>query len=472
MFGSKTRPTPARLLIAAIVTPICVWGVLKLSVNGWVDAAVDGMGEENALSYSSTFYDWHGNFGVRDARLVHSLPDGSEVAFLVDRITVHPPGFWWLFRNAWYRTSRDVPDEVSLTLENARNAADDNDTPGNYSNLPYDSTGCGETQLTPADYVTMGLPRPARNSTIGLTAIDDARSRLHFAMETPGSGDLAMDFDLDYPRPVKWRDILVTLQAAPIRHIAMTMRDTGFVRARNTYCAGRAGVAVAAFPDYSAGVLAKRLQATRQDFSAPVWDRYRRFVANGGRIELSTNAERPVTLWSFITMDREHKFRAFPMQLGLDGGSRIAFGYDGAGMPGPAMTTPGTAIAAVAPAKAAPVAAGAATADAPAKQAAGAPARPLAAPAPVPATAVAQARSGLHYRDLEHLVGSHVEVLTTNGTTRRGTLVAYATLMSNLRLDREEGGFMLALPADSITGVTLLAAAATPFQAVPDAKTH
>jgi hypothetical protein len=102
-------------------------------------------------------------------------------------------------------------------------------------------------------------------------------------------------------------------------------------------------------------------------------------------------------------------------------------------------------------------------------------ARPPAAPA-APAVAAAPtappAARAVAYRDLEHLIGAHVQIATTNGTTRRGTLVAYASLMSSLRLDREEGGFMLALPAESVSGVTLLASAGPPSQANPDAQAH
>jgi len=466
MFGRKSKLTPAGRVFAAIVALACGWGAIKLSVIGWVEATNVGMGEENDLTYGSTFYDWHGNFGVRDARLVHQLPDGNEAVFLVDRITVHPPGFWWLFRNSWFRTSKDLPETVTLTLENPRNAADGNDTPGNYSNLPYDSTGCGDKQLTPADYVAMGLPRPARNATITLTAVDDARSALHFAMDTPGSGELAMDFDIGFQRPVTWRNTLITLQAAPVRHIAMTMHDTGFVKARNTYCAGRAGIPAAAFAEHNAGVLSQRLRATGEDFSAPVWDRYRQFVANGGTIQLATTSERPLPLWSFITMDRGHKFRAFPMLLAVDGGARTVFAYEPVGAS--AVTPAGSALAEdldAVPAAPAPAAAVAVSLATPTSV----PLLPASASAPAPAP---QARREVEYRALEHMVGSHLEVVTINGTVRHGTLVAYAPLMSNLRLDRDEGGFTLSLPAESISVVTLLAVAGTPSQAKPDAQTN
>jgi hypothetical protein len=347
--GRKTRLTPARRVLAGVIALACAWAAIKLSVIAWVEATNVGMGEDNDLTYESTFFDWHGNFGVRNARLVHALPDGSDVAFLVDKVTVHPPGFWWLARNAWFHASKNMPESVSLTLENARNAADTDDTPGNYSNLPFDSTGCGEKQLTPADYVTMGLPRPARNATIALDAVDAVRSKLHFAMETPGAGDLAMDFDLYLPRPVKWWEILDRLHAAPIRHIAMTMRDTGFTKARNAYCATRAGIAAPAFAEHSAGVLAQRLQRNGEGLSEPAWARYRQFVAHGGRVELTTTAERPITLWRFITMDRDQKFRAFPLLLGVDGGARTTFAFEPARGLAPASAALAAQGAATAP---------------------------------------------------------------------------------------------------------------------------
>jgi hypothetical protein len=64
----------------------------------------------------------------------------------------------------------------------------------------------------------------------------------------------------------------------------------------------------------------------------------------------------------------------------------------------------------------------------------------------------------LSYADLKGREGARIEVLTNNGTVRRGTLVAYSPFLSTLKLDPDQGGFNMSIPGDSVEEVRAIPA--------------
>jgi hypothetical protein len=79
--------------------------------------------------------------------------------------------------------------------------------------------------------------------------------------------------------------------------------------------------------------------------------------------------------------------------------------------------------------------------------------------APAPTAAAAMLPSGaLAYADLKGREGAHIEIRTSNGTLRRGTLVAYSPFLSTIRLDSDQGGFNMSIPGDSVEEVRAIPA--------------
>lgn len=449
-FG-RGKATPARLLLSIPIIVLCVWGAIKLSIGIWADDVVEGLSEDNDIAYESTFFGLNGDFGVKGLSVVHSLPDGTDVGtYAVDRVIVHPPGPFWLLRNSWFKTTADLPDDFSVTLENARNISDSDSTPGNYSNLPYDAIGCGVKLLTPALLREMGFPSVARNVTVGLHQSGASKAILDFTMATAHVGDLQMKFDLDFPRPVKWRDTLISVINAPIEHVSLSMADRGFITPRNSFCSKRSGISEAAFPAFHRKALADYMQSSGLGFSNGVMDRYGTFATSGGELRLSSNNERPILFGKFMEMGRAEKFTAFPLQLSLNGGPGTAFAF----LP-----------AAAAPAGSLPMATLAATAG---------PARtsPFLPPAADAAGMTPAASRVVAFRELEHMLGAHVEVQTVNDTIRRGTVAAYASMMISMRLDPAEGGFMLAIPSSTVAKIQLLGDAPPAMPGASNAQAH
>jgi hypothetical protein len=81
-------------------------------------------------------------------------------------------------------------------------------------------------------------------------------------------------------------------------------------------------------------------------------------------------------------------------------------------------------------------------------------------PAPVAATTPAQVADGslasgavVPYAQLQSLTGHHVDITTTYGSVRKGVVVLVGPLEASVQLDKEEGGMLLHMPANSITEI-------------------
>lgn len=422
-------PMLKRLMFGVPVAIACFLVAIKLTVLLWVDLAVQAVSEENRIEYESTFFRLNGDFGMNGFKLVHLFPDGTEgPTYLADRLVIHTPGFFWLWKGA-FSDPEYVPDNIGLTAENLRDASRTDETPGNYTNLPYDAIGCGVSLLTPAHLRAMGL-HSARNTSLNLRQLDDANSILLFEAVTPGLGQLQMNFSVTVPRPLGWSEILVAMFAAQASDISMSMKDQGFIKVRNDFCASKAGVSADGFSDFHMRKLAERFAEDNGRVNPGTLARYREFARDGGELTLSSVNAKPMNLMQFVALGRYQKMHAMTVAIRHDNGSATEFSLEA----GPAIG----------------------------QQVAGSPTIAAATPAPA-ATAAAQVPEGvLQYAQLKSMVGAHVQFLTMNGTQRRGTLMSYSPYMSVLKLDPGEGGFTLSVPADSITQVISMPLAASP----------
>ena len=418
-------PLLKRMLFGLPLVGICFWIALKLTVVAWVDQAVEAIADENQVEYDSTFFRFNGDFGMNGFKLVHMFPDGSEgPTYLADRLVIHTPGFFWLWKGA-FGDPEQVPDLLGLTAENFRESTRTDATPGNFTNLPYDAVGCGVKLLTPANLGEMGLPS-ARNASLSLQRLDEAKSRLQYEVLTPGVGQLQMNFTITMPRPLAWSNIIVAMFAAQATDISMSMKDLGFVKMRNEFCARKAGVPTVAFLDFHMRGLAQRLAEGGDQVNPGTLASYREFARDGGSLTLASVNARPVNLADFVALGRLEKMNSMPITIRHDDSAPVTFSYES----GVANVT------AALPAASATVAAPAAA-----------------------SIAATMPEGDIEYSKLKSMIGAHVEFSTLNGLRRRGTLVSYSPYMSVLKLDVAEGGFILSVPADSITQVLSLPSA-------------
>lgn len=444
MLGWKTysaMPMWKRFLFAAPVAALLFWIALSLQAWVWTEVAAAQIADEMDadVEYDDTFFDLHGGFGATDVRFTKYSPDGSDsVTFKVDRVTVQTPGLGWMFWNTLFDTTDELPDRLGIEFDNLRNVADDDTTPGNYTNLPYDAMGCVPSALTPTDLRTMGVPTQ-RKIAVLLERDTDAQSTGTFRLRTDGAGEMEMQVKLDLQRPVRletWGD---TIETAALQSVQLTFNDLGYIAKRNAYCAKKHSLTAKAFSDYHMQEVARFTAAGGSEMGQGTLDQYRDFADNGGTLQMRTAGTRKLTIVQFATMDRLQKMRAYPVMISANGKAPAFFAYG----PASAAQTP---VAAATPAMAAPAVATPVVLTT---------AQAGALPAPgslVPREA------------LDSLTGQHVDVTTSYGTVRKGVLQLVGPLAMNLQLDKVEGGILLTMPLDRVTDVRY-----TPIQSTADA---
>ena len=443
MFGMKALsklPWPTRILVGVPLALLFSWGSIRLGVSMWMDEFANADPDNNEVSYESSFFSLNGDFGARKLKVVHYLPDGSPVAtFTADRLVFHTPGLHWLWWSA-ARGTKNIPDRFGVTLENFQDLARSDDTPGNYTNLPYDQVGCGDKLLTPLRLREMGMREVRRDVSFWLNRKDAAVSTLSMDLLTHDAGQLTLSADITLERPVKWKQTLAAMSESKMRSASLRLKDLGFVERRNAYCAKLAGVSPAAFGEHYMQAMSARMAEGRFSFNAEALARLRQFSEKGGELVLTARNPPATELPKFVTADFSRRIALMPAVISHNGGPEAPFRMDVV-LPGEIRPAAATAVA-TAPAAAAP--------EAPAA---------TAAPVPAPTAAAAMLPAGtLAYTDLKGREGAHIEILTRNGTVRRGTLLAYSPFLSTVKLDPEQGGFNMTIPGDSVQEVRAIPA--------------
>ncbi|NUS60900.1 MAG: hypothetical protein HOQ01_08130 [Lysobacter sp.] len=428
-------PMWKRALIGLPIAMLCFWVALTLQAKLWTEAAklVVEMETGGEIESKNSFFNLKGEVGIEDVSMTMYDPTGeNSVTFKADRVVVETPGFGWYFWNTIFVSSEELPDHLGVRIENPRNVATDPNTPGNYTNLPYDAMGCVAEMLTPTDLRAMGVPTE-RQIRIALEKVSDAETTARFRLRTEGAGEMEMKLALELKRPVKMEDFAQVVEEAPLKSVQLDFNDLGFTAKRNAYCAKKHNLTAAAFADYHMQEVGRFLGAQGVSLGQGTATQYRDFATNGGTLQLRTAGTRKITANEFVELSRMEKMRLFPLMIAANGKAPANFAWNYGVQPAQPVA-PADGVVAV------PVA--------------------NVAPAPVAATTPAQVADGVlaagaivPYAQLQALTGHHVDITTTYGSVRKGVVTLVGPLEASVQLDKEEGGMLLHMPANSITEI-------------------
>jgi hypothetical protein len=429
-------PVWKRFAIATPVAIVLFWVGLSLQAWAWTEVSARMVASEMdaEVEYKDSFFDLHGGFGATDVRFTKFSPDGEDsVTYRIDRVTLQTPGLRWFIWNTLFDTSNELPDRVGIVLDNPRNVADDDTTPGNYTNLPFDAMGCVASALTPTDLRTMGVSTQ-RQVTVTLSRDSDTQTTGLFRMRTEGAGELDMQVKLELQRPVDMATWGEQIEAAPLQSVQMQFTDLGYIAKRNAYCAKKHGMTAAAWADYHMQEVARFSGAQGMAYGQGTLAQYRDFAEKGGTLLLRTAGTRKLSIMEFVQMDRLRKMQAYPVMIAANGKApaNFSYGFD--------------------PNAAAVAAAADGAVDVPVANLAPTPVA-NAASGPVAAGQLPEPGAIVPHESLAALTGRHIDVTTTYGSTRKGILALVGPLAINVQLDKEEGGLNLTMPTNSITEI-------------------
>lgn len=437
----QDMPWQKRLMIAGPIALIAAWIAARLSASIWSDEMIDASSEMFDTAYDSTFFAFDGDFGMRGVVIDYPTSRGEVHGLQADKVTVNTPGVFWFARNAFFKESKMMPETGGIHLENVRYDAETDETPGNYTNLPYDAMGCKEDLLTPTEVRAMGFPQLRQDILLDMRR-DSSGTVVGYTSEAPGVGRLRIDLQVDVAGDVERREFMARMMSARIRSAKLTMEDLGFVGKRNEFCAGKRGLSVPDFIEHHMREVDRRLARQGLTADAGTRSRYRDFAEKGGTLVLeSRSAPASLTVGQFLTLDHDDKLEMFRGTIAANEGSAAPFVLSkGAVMP--AVTAP-AAGGKIAPAST----------------------TPDIASTMLPPPPDLRAGTVLAYDELAPVQGQRVEVTTFNGSVRLGELRVYSPYMLTLILDADEGGIKLNIPKSDIEQIRFMPAKQTPASA-------
>ncbi|UXI66416.1 hypothetical protein [Tahibacter amnicola] len=451
-----------------IVTRIGLPLAILAGLFWWrVDAAVEKVFAQvrrvGQAERGRAFFNLKGEVGVGNVKVVLPLPTGP-LTFSTDRVAIQTPGLMWLLRTSILGPEEAVPEMLgfsfrNLVIDGLPDAAVQESVTGTYSGTLFEADGCKSALWSRADLREMGLAIGDTTHSLTMRRVGSDGIDIEVVQATPGAG--AMNGTLNLKAPGLDSNP-AGIAAAAISAGALTFRDDGFIAARNAYCAKEAAIDEAGYVEQHMAAIRARLARRGLQADAPLEAGYRTYASKGGELTIRARPQQGLTIPAL----KGANFELFR------------------GLMSPIVEIPGhePLLLSIGPLTAAPVeTAAAATADAPVTTAAApaetsvaAPVAPVAPAAAPPDAAVIKMGEvfvrTVPYEDLRAAIGQEIIVRTTNGTTRRGQLVHFASSGLDIQLSAREGGYQLSIPRGTVKDVNIVTAPPASAPGTHDAK--
>jgi hypothetical protein len=290
------RRWPRRLLwLLAMLPLLLVVGAAVYQGQFLAERALRLSLGEGALQYAPAMPGWDGTIRLSTLRIGEQA--AGRVWLKAARVEISGHGWWWLLRNA-LRQKR-----LEAVLPQLRISFHELDTGTGLDPALGELAPAG---LSGAPFETLGCPATVRFDAEGLAAAELAlHNRLSFDFRVDGA---ALDTRIEYvlqdgarfqrrmqqvlPMPLS----LLVIDQYPLRtqEEHWELEDLGFSRVRHRRC-GERGELIA-FVDRHVEAARRALRAKGLDASEEAWALYRRYVRDGGSLELALRYPDPAPL--------------------------------------------------------------------------------------------------------------------------------------------------------------------------------
>lgn len=437
------------LLVAipiALAVLVVKWRV-AVTLDGWIEQ-VQPFAQ---IGRGSSFVGLDGTIGVD--RLAITANQTGIGTVRANRVTLHTPGLWWLLRNG-VLGGDEPPQQFGVSIDGLDTSLlevgrDQPTLVGELSGAPFDHAGCQDDAFVEGELLALGVPRAAPRIYARYAIGSDGAMRVYSGIERAGSA--TSDITLLVRLAGSATPTAAALMGASFEGVKLSLRDDGFVVARNRACAERLQISQADFI-VAHVAMAQRMARALGVAPDPVWwDEYARFASTGGSLDLIGTPQRPLPMMALQNAFGPSGL-VFNWQVSRDGGSArrteiasIAPQPLDGGKPRTlaaqvqaemdaerALRAGAASVAAVPPTVAPDSAAGSEPAAVPA--------------ATVPAVPIKiGAWTTIDYASLAERSGSTLQVETVNGSRREGVLEQWNPAGMVLRLGPNEGGIALSL---------------------------
>ncbi len=448
------------VLVVAIPVALAVLVVkwrAAVTLDRWIEQAQPFA----QISRGSSFVGMDGTIGVDQLAITANQTDIGTVR--ADRVTLHTPGLWWLLRNGVFGGNQ-LPQEFGVSIDGLDTSTLEvgRDQPalfGELSGAPFDHAGCQDDPFIEGELIDLGVPRAAPRIYARYAIASDGAMRVDSGIERSGSASSSIALLLRLAGSAT--PDAAALMGASFEGVEVSLRDDGFVAARNRACAERLKISEADFIVAHVAMAQRTARALGVEPDAVWWDEYARFASTGGSLDLTGTPQRPVPMMALRNASGPSGL-VFNWQVSRDGGSARRTGIasiapqplDGgkprtlaaqlqAEMDAERALRAGVASGTQVPPTTAP------------DSAAGS--EPAAVPAAtVPAVPIKLGPwTTIDYASLAERSGSTLQVETVNGTRREGILEQWNPAGMVLRLGPNEGGIPLSLAPRDLRSIRI-----------------
>jgi hypothetical protein len=383
---------------------------------------------------SGTVLGLNGDVGITHLEMTPKGGIGpANVTLEADRVVVHTPGLWWLVRSSLLGMPKEVPARFGFRLDGIHAEGNDSQARQDLASqnllFPFDLAGC-EPAMSPDVLRALGADGIKGSFEMTMTHPSDGQLRLDVNADKAGVAkvEIGMDIGLTGDKQA------MQVATATVQDVRVIVTDQGLAASRNAYCEKKTGLSADAF-------LAAHVEAASTSFAsrglkpgAALTQAYAGFAKDGGSLTITARPLRPMPLAGLQGINLENIALYFDAKVRHDddlAGSLAFLPAD----PG-AIATAGAAPVTLAPAAVAPAASASAAA--------------------LPAAPTIAVGREIPYDQLAAYTGADIEVSTTLGSVRRGSLLGATPIGLSLRLAKAEGGYSLSLSRETIAKILLV----------------
>lgn len=260
-------------------------------------------------TYRAAWPSLTGSISAKD--VVFPAEEGSELkAFRFDEVRVEVPMGQYLLSAFSRRGLLNAITEVRITLSGGRGEYGQPFTGalgvfGAASSAPFEADGCAEDALWTTDELSsMGL-KPGPTELIVEFKREQGSLRVEQTQRTPGVASVS------YRGTLQMNDnhSLFSLRDSGRNALlsdSWSLRDEGFVAARNRYCAGKDKITPEQFVQRHIAAVQRLLAATGLQANEAMVTAYRQYASRGGSLELGVDYDPPLAAERLADPDLGH----------------------------------------------------------------------------------------------------------------------------------------------------------------------
>ncbi len=326
------------VLVTAVLGSLALIGSVHLMLIASIHESTAWMlegyaSDDTIVTTGDASYSLQGTVSIENTILEPGDGERGASPVRIGRMVLQTPGLWWLLR-AGTIFEDDYPPTDALTLRiegidwtsvGIGRVLPVLSTIGGYSASPYEAAGCERDRWFSRERMTESLGGKQGMGNIRIEYKVEGPSKLAERIEFAGANSKVVHESV-YLLPGAATDFANSdTEEWGTTSWKWTIEDAGFVRARNSYCAGQAGISEVEFLDRHIASMQRENLAKGFVEDQRSLDLYRRFAQSGGTLTWKTRLPAGKAIEDFDPTHHRRWLSALGMLLALEGTGAVDY---------------------------------------------------------------------------------------------------------------------------------------------------